>query len=180
MASDATIPFSHPIRVEAIRQRGTDVVLRPDEAERVALARALELSALDELVARYHLTRNGDKVKLSGEIEAELQQVCVVTLEAFPVSLKIPVKLDFAPELAEILPRKLADQEIDLEVRLNEEDPPEPILDGTIDLGVVTQEFLALSLDPYPRKPGVSFDADEAGIAPESPFAALAKLKREQ
>lgn len=180
MASDATIPFSHPVRVEAIRQRGTDVVLRPDEAERAALARALELSALDGLVARYHLTRNGDKVKLSGEIEAELQQVCVVTLEAFPVSLKIPVKLDFAPELEEILPRKLADQEIDLEVRLNEEDPPEPIVDGTVDLGVVTQEFLALSIDPYPRKPGVSFDADEAGVAPESPFAALAKLKREQ
>ena len=180
MASDASKPFTHVVRVEAIRQRGTDIVLRPDAMERAALAKALGLEALDGLVATYSLSRNGDKVKLSGEIEAELQQVCVVTVEPFPVSLKVPVKLDFAPELEDVLPRKLADQEIDLEVRLNEEDPPEPIVDGTIDLGTVTQEFLALSLDPYPRKPGVSFDADKAGQAPESPFAALARLKREQ
>ena len=180
MAPDADPPFTHPVRVVAIRQRGTDLVLRPDEAERAALAEALGLEALDGLVATYSLSRSGDKVKLSGEIEAELRQVCVVTLEPFSVSLKVPVKLDFAPELEEILPRKIADREIDLEVRLNEEDPPEPIVDGTIDLGAVTQEFLALSLDPYPRKPGVSFDAAEAGMVPESPFAALAKLKREQ
>ena len=180
MASDASKPFTHVVRVEAIRQRGSDIVLRPDATERAALAKALGLETLDGLVATYSLSRNGDKVKLSGEIEADMQQLCVVTLEPFPVSLKVPVKLDFAPELDDAPSRKPADQEIDLEVRLNEEDPPEPIVDGTIDLGTVTQEFLALSIDPYPRKPGVSFDADEAGQAPESPFAALARLKREQ
>ena len=32
------------------------------------------------------------------------------------------------------------------------------ILNGVIDLGEMVAETLALDLDPYPRKPGVSFD----------------------
>ncbi|MCX8255413.1 MAG: DUF177 domain-containing protein, partial [Beijerinckiaceae bacterium] len=62
----------------------------------------------------------------------------------------------------------------------DQEDPADPIVDGKIDLGAVTLEFLTLSLDLYPRKPGVHFtdvsvgDKDEAG---ESPFAALRRLK---
>ncbi len=36
-------------------------------------------------------------------------------------------------------------------------DPPDPIVNGRIDLGQLAAEFLALGLDPYPRKPGVEF-----------------------
>jgi hypothetical protein len=48
---------------------------------------------------------------------------------------------------------------------------------------VVEQQFV-LGIDPYPRKPGAAFDAAAYGAAePEeakpSPFAALAKLKKE-
>ena len=64
-------------------------------------------------------------------------------------------------------------------------DPPEPVEDGHIDLGAVAAEFLALGLDPYPRKPGIAFSGDglvaEQDEAPEekpdNPFAALARLK---
>ena len=66
----------------------------------------------------------------------------------------------------------------DIEVLLNEADPPEPIVDGAIDLGGITLEFLALALDPYPRKPGASFESSAGDTGIESPFAALAKLKR--
>ncbi len=38
------------------------------------------------------------------------------------------------------------------------EDPPDPIIDGKIDLGALAAEFFALGLDPYPRKPGVAVD----------------------
>ena len=53
------------------------------------------------------------------------------------------------------------------------------ILDGRIDLGVLAAEFLALGLDPYPRKPGADFAAPaEADISTDSPFAALRQLAR--
>ena len=61
-------------------------------------------------------------------------------------------------------------------------DWPEPIVDGKIDLGPFIYETLATSLDPYPRKQGVSFDwsqgAPGQGGSGSGPFAALVGLKR--
>ena len=63
---------------------------------------------------------------------------------------------------------------------LEEVDPPDPIIDGKIDLGALLVEFVALGLDPFPRKPGVVFDfKDEADVI-EHPMAALARLKRDE
>ncbi len=56
-------------------------------------------------------------------------------------------------------------------------EPPEPLLDGILDLGALATEFLILGLDPYPRKVGVEFVAPEAGEAAAHPFAALEALK---
>jgi hypothetical protein len=56
------------------------------------------------------------------------------------------------------------------------QDPPDPIVNGQIDLGALAAEFLALNLDLYPRKPGVMFEAANAGAeasAIDSPFAVL-------
>ena len=54
-----------------------------------------------------------------------------------------------------------------------DEDEPDPIIDGKIDLGALAAEFFALGLDPYPRKPGVSFESPEEAEATVSPFSAL-------
>ncbi|WP_157733102.1 DUF177 domain-containing protein [Bosea sp. AS-1] len=175
-------PFRHPIRVETIRLRGTEILLEADAGQRVAIAAALDLPSIEALTARYLLTRNGERVKLEGTIKAQLHQLCVVTLDPFPVALDVPVKLDFAPQDDALIAARRGDSgdaDIDIEVMLNEQDPPEPIIDGVIDLGAITLEFLALSLDPYPRKPGVSFEAPAADAEETSPFAALAKLKRD-
>lgn len=175
------LPLSYPLRVEAIRLRGSAVTVKAQAEQLAGIARMLDLASVESLEGRYTLSRNGERVKLEGTIEAALHQICIVTLEPFPVKLAVPIRLDFAPQ-EEARPRRGdtgdAHEEIDVEVRLNEDDPPEPIIDGVIDLGGVTLEFLALALDPYPRKPGVQFDALAADDASESPFAALAKLKR--
>lgn len=177
----ASAPLSHPIRVETIRPRGTHVTVRAETAQLAPIAKGLDLAALDELEARYELARNGERVKLEGRIKARLQQICVVTLDSFPVVLDVPLKLDLVPETDPIFAARTdkdEDDEIDIEVRLNEADPPEPIVDGVIDLGAITLEFLALALDPYPRKPGVSFEAPANAEPEPSPFAALAKLRQ--
>lgn len=183
MAPEASAPLSHPVRVETIKPRGSHVTVSAAGEVLARIAALLGLASLEALEACYELARNGERVKLAGEIAAELHQTCIVTLDPFPVSLKVPVKLDFVPE-AEALAAAEREQrrddkgEIDLEILLNEDDPPEPIVDGMIDLGAITVEFLALALDPYPRKPGASFDAELGTSREESPFAVLAKLKR--
>lgn len=179
---DKSLPMSRPVRVEGIKLRGTRIVVQAQADELPRIATELGLASLESLAARYQLFRNGEAVKLEGEISARMHQVCVVTLDAFPVALDMPLNLDFAPPEQERAVARRAeaqkDDRIDIEVKLNEADPPEPIVDGVIDLGAVTLEFLALALDPYPRKPGVSFDEAPAPVERESPFAALAKLKR--
>jgi hypothetical protein len=62
---------------------------------------------------------------------------------------------------------------------MHEYEPPDEIVNGKIDLGAVVAEFLALGLDPYPRKPGVDFDYKDPADAEHNTFAALGKLKGE-
>jgi uncharacterized metal-binding protein YceD (DUF177 family) len=62
---------------------------------------------------------------------------------------------------------------------LADEDEPDPIINGRIDLGALAAEFFALGLDPYPHKPGEALD--EEGTHSErtdSPFAALAERNK--
>jgi hypothetical protein len=53
---------------------------------------------------------------------------------------------------------------------------PEPLTDGSVDLGVIATEYFLLGIDPYPRKEGAVFEAAPAKDPRESPFAALADL----
>jgi len=180
MSPEPQSPLRRPVRVEALRQRLNEITVTADAAERAAVARALDLPSVEELEARYRLSREGERVKLDGSIRARLHQSCVVSLDPFPVVLDVPVSLVFAPQVdLEDAARRGAADEIDVELALESEDPPEPIVDGAIDLGTVTLEFLALALDPYPRKPGAAFAEPSPETAPESPFAALARLKRD-
>ena len=65
----------------------------------------------------------------------------------------------------------------EIELRHNEE-PPEPLAGGMIDLGALATEFLVLGIDPYPRKSGVEFGSVTIGEDAPKPFAALEALKK--
>jgi hypothetical protein len=93
-----------------------------------------------------------------------------VTLEPFDASLEEEVDVDFAEAGRE--PVAAAHEDRDHE-------PPDEITGGRIDLGALTAEFLALGLDPYPRKPGAAFAFEGQDAKPDSPFAALKGLKGE-
>ena len=63
------------------------------------------------------------------------------------------------------------------EQEIEDNDPPDLIIDGHIDLGAVTVEFLALGLDPFPRKPDAKFSYIDPADQKENPFAKLITLK---
>jgi hypothetical protein len=57
-------------------------------------------------------------------------------------------------------------------------DPPEPIENGTINLGRLATDVLYLAIDPYPRKPDAVFEPKVLAADPEDhPFAALKALQ---
>ncbi len=90
-----------------------------------------------------------------------------------------PIDVTFASEAKSEATERRSRERRDISDATPEAEPPDPIVDGQIDLGVLAAEFLALGLDPYPRKPAVDFIAPpEAGSAGDSPFTVLGQLTR--
>jgi uncharacterized metal-binding protein YceD (DUF177 family) len=161
------------VTVSDLPPAGTEYELVPDASVRASLARRAGVPAVVKLIARLKVAPAGRGVTVDGLLDAVVRQNCVVSLEPFDNNINETISLRFQPA-----------SDVELRVQQVEEivgeDPPEPLVDGKLDLAEVVAEFLILSVDPYPRRPGVEFSApaereDEAKEA--SPFAALAKLK---
>ena len=60
----------------------------------------------------------------------------------------------------------------------SDDEPPEPLFGGKLDLGTIATEFMLLGIDPYPRKPGAEFAPVKADDGSAKPFAALEALKK--
>lgn len=189
-------PFSRPLDVHTVPEAGLDLAIEASPEERAAVAAEIGLVALGALSARFHIERRaGGRLAVDGLAEAGITQTCVVSLEPFESIVERELELAFAPqansvEAPEPRTRSRRREQPGREPEPirplvvpgsdDQEDPPDPIVDGRIDLGAVAVEFLTLSLDPYPRKPGVHFTdvvIGEKEEAKPSPFAALQRLK---
>lgn len=170
--------LTRPFLVDHWRDDEAFVAITADAGERAALATAFGLAAIAALTAEFTLTRRGrGRIDVNGRMAANVTQICVVSLDPFETEISEPIAITFAPEEeARAAEARVA---ADLEVRgpAAIEGPPDPIIEGRIDLGALAAEFLALGLDPYPRKPGVDFAAPtDAPLPAASPFAVLGQL----
>jgi uncharacterized metal-binding protein YceD (DUF177 family) len=163
--------FSRPFVANRLGGSAVTETLLARPAECAALAKRLGLVELAQLSAIITLERTlGGLVHVTGRLEADIVQTCVVTLVAFPSHVEDSFALDFGAAGDGV------GDEIDVDP---DYDPPEPIEDGVIDLGELVTQYLALALDPYPRAPGVTLDPAWTGpdVADMSPFAILKNLK---
>lgn len=172
MIPDAVGPLSRPFPLYRVTPAGVQGSVEANEAERRALAADLDLPAIHRLEARYRLVGSPDRVIVKGRVSAKIEQLCGVTLEPFATDVEEDVEVTFAvPET-----RKGDAQAEEVELSM-EHDPPEELVGDSIDLGTITAEFLALGLDPFPRKPGIEFALPQDSRAEDSPFARLAELR---
>jgi hypothetical protein len=162
--------FSRRTRADDVTAAGLGVTIVADAGERDALARANNLVAIERLEATFRLTRiSRGVVRAEGDLVADITQTCVVSLEPFDSAVHEDIDVKFAaPAEDRPKPRGATPPVIDL---TETDEPPDPIIDGRIDLGALAAEFFALGLDPYPRKPGVEFESPENEDGPGSPFA---------
>jgi uncharacterized metal-binding protein YceD (DUF177 family) len=163
--------FSHRIDGLRLSPTGGTYAIAATPEERAALAKRFELLALEKLEAKVKvMPMAGGYYRLAADFVADLAQACSITSEPVPAHIEESFTLTYgaAEESAEI-------------VLDGDAEPVEPLDDGMIDIGEAVAQQLSLALDPFPRAPGVSLE-ERAGVSDdtprESPFAALAKLRK--
>lgn len=168
-------PLTWSYRTTEIPQAGLHEGRTATEAERAKVASMLEVVSCERLASDFAIRAVGHgRYRLSGKVTAQLTQSCVVTLDLIAQGVEGVFDVEFwptgkLPESGEEEVEALNAAEIELIER------------GLIDAGRIIFETLSASVDPYPRKLGVEFKADELGDAAAptetGPFAALKQLK---
>lgn len=169
-------PWSDMVAVVQIPEGGLHRELEANAAARDAMAALAGLRDVSSAQASLDVTPIHDgRVHVVGRVRARIGQVCVVTLDPVDNEIDEAIDLIFAPA-SQI--RELAESVDDNQEEGEVPDPPEPIIDGMIDLGRLATDALFLGIDPYPRKSGVVFEPPNVPPDPEDhPFAALKALK---
>jgi uncharacterized metal-binding protein YceD (DUF177 family) len=164
-----------PVAIRDVSETGRHVNMIADDSIRAAIAKAAGLRSIASLEAHFDVTRHGrDGLRVVGNVMATVEQTCVVTLDPVENAVDERVDLIFAPDPAPLIVADDAGPKVDMAT----DNTPEPLVNGTVDLGAIATEFLILGLDPYPRKPDAVFEPQKSGDDTGHPFAALAALKK--
>ena len=159
---------------EEIPETGLHREIEAPAETRAAIAKLAGLRELPALSAVFDLARHGEGIAASGRVQARVGQTCVVSLDPIENIVDEPIDILFTRAAAggAAAPAKAA-KALDAD-----DDQPEALIDGKLDLGALASEFLMLAIDPYPRKPGVEFAPPKVEDDGEHPFVALAALKK--
>ena len=112
----------------------------------------------------------GGGLKITGTLNARVDQVSVISLETFTSDLEFAIERYFLSPRAG---QPTAEEDVDI------------IENGSVDLGEILAETMALELDPYPRQEGEVFNDIEEhpesrkSVALHRPLKAETGLKKE-
>ncbi len=173
---DILAEFSRPVAVHRLGAEKTfDIAASTDECR--ALAARFGVKSFSDITARVTLIKleSDRRIRLDARFSFDVVQSCVVTLAPLASHLDDRFSLIFETGV---------DQERVAMVSLDGDDPPEPFVDGIIDIGEAVSEHLGLALEAYPRVPDADCGAIGAvsvgrGSEPggKSPFSVLGSLK---
>lgn len=177
--------FSHVVETGQISPEGIQLHLTATADECRALADRFGILAVLRLDARLQIRPDpvlAGCYVVAGQMDAEVEQACVVSLEPVRQRITETFVRSFAPAVAGAGTRseEAGEDEADW-LDPDAADPPDLLEDDRIDAGEVVAEELALALDPYPRKAGADlppeYRPEPEQAAKVSPFAVLAGLK---
>lgn len=168
--------FSYPIKIDELNQNQYKFTLNADTEELKDIASVLQVEDVKAFQADIFLKLNLKEhlMRVWGNVTAKLVLKSVISLENFEKDFNVPFELKFDT--------KATYQDIrDMEAGIND-DVPDIIENGQINLADIALEQIALNIDDYPRAEGEIFNFEQySGIEPqtkENPFAVLKKLKK--
>lgn len=158
--------LSRPLLVDRVAATGSHEKFAADDKEKLAVAERLGISVIHSLSAHLKALPWRGGLQVTGIGKANLNQTSVVSLEEFTTEMSFDIERYYMNPRATV---PEGEEDVDI------------IEGGTIDLGELLVESLALALDPYPRRPGEVFEQPEdiEVVDKKSPFAALGKLRHE-
>ncbi len=171
------VELSRPLKIDGIPRAGIEEHIVAKPLERQALATRLKVVALKKLEAKITVAhKKGHMFNVTGGFYAELTQECVVTLEPVEEVVRSTFDLLMAPDyILDKLKKKKGPES-------SESEEAEPIEGGVLDLGELVIQFLAMELNPYPRKQGAAWEAVSVGESKDTeivqrtnPFMKLVK-----
>lgn len=176
--SEPVRAFSRQFQVDQIPAGGLNDRIEASAEERAAVAELLGLESLSSLNLAFELKpAEAKRFAVIGRLQARLEQICVVTLEAIRIDVDRAIELKFVSEKELLRRRESEEDELSDPAAMD----LEPFEGGVIDLGQLAYEYLATQIEPYPRKPGIDFEWEPAGTPgageDDGPFSALKVLK---
>lgn len=170
------LPLSSVYDLSDLPEAGVEIHIEATAEQRGRLAEWAGVEAIDSFEARVTLRRRSSaRFDYDALLTADVVQSCVVSLQ--PVSSHLT--LDVSRQL-HLLKFPSSAKIAHHEYVPSSDEGPEEIEDAHYDLAVPLLEEFSLAIDPYPRAPGVTFDAPPVSDRTESPFAALGRLKDRQ
>lgn len=168
--------FSYPLKLEDMSSAVQEFNLKAAKEDLRYIAEVMKVPAVKSFssVVYVKLRKKEHLVDVWGSVNAQVEQTSVVSLENFIQKYQTEFALKFDTKLT-------AAEVKELEFDIDDEVPD--ILDnGQIDLAAIAMEQLALILDDFPRKDGEVFafksEFDEETTLQNNPFAVLKKLQK--
>lgn len=168
--------FSYPLKIEDLNQQEQHYHLSADSKQCNILAEILQVEGVNKFTADIYLKLKLKEHRLDvwGKVEAELVLKSVISLENFVKRYENSFDYYYDTQATYKDIREL-------EAGINDE-IPDIIENGTIDLGNIAIEQLALVMEDYPRQEGEEFmfesEFDEETNRENNPFKILEKLKK--
>ncbi len=139
-------------RIYDVSGLGRDLVrvdINPTSGELLLLRDRLKVLEVKSLSANSELQRQKKSTVIEVRIDYKttVAQQCVATLKPVDQVIEEQFSICFSEEDAcDPIP-----EGVEVVHTLEDEDPPEAIVDGKIDVVDILAEYIALALDPYPR-----------------------------
>jgi len=168
--------FSYPLNIEDMGMGIKTYKISASEKQLKYIQDILKLDGILKFESEINVSfsKKNHRIDVWGNINADVEQTSVISLEKFVKNYNHEFKLFFDTELTY---NQLKEQEFEFDDEI-----PDLIEGGKIDLAEIAMEQLALVLDDFPRKDGEVFEFesefDEETTRNNNPFAALSKLKK--
>ena len=165
--------LTYPIDLSDSTHAGTVFEIIADAETTLRLAKWADVRSVPSFRAQVTIKRLSDiRFSFEAEIEADVEQVCVVTLEPMVTHLALSVR-------RELQYSDMPEQNHgELTLAAGDDDAPDTIDTLHYDIAAPLLEEFLLNIDPYPRKDGAFFDAINPEDAPISPFSVLKSWKK--